>query len=375
MVVEAAKRVWEGSLASAFVLSRPPGHHNGCDERLEKAVGDKSGDGSDSCRFACHGGCILNETAVAIRTLASFAGRGEEGKGARARGGHEEQQGTKTKGEKTIARERETGGNPVRSVVLDLDIHYGDGTAWIFYEDPCVLHVSLHLDQSEGGYFPFLKGKPNERGQGAGAGYTLNLPLLPGMDDRHAEKLLQVLAYPAIARFEPDIVFISLGFDGMEGDPTESGVKLTEGFYARAVQNVKRTCSKVVVTVQGGYQPEKLADAALAVLEALTDNEQDEGPQEHHRQDTRRGCKQTCPEYLKEGIVSPFLLPSVPGFDSKGEVEESRRLSKSDRADANVPVSERMTIEDYIKDVAQIVGNRKSWWHWEHAFDYGLDVS
>ena len=140
--VEWAMEPAEGPRRS-LVLARPPGHHNGCDERLEARE-------RNAWRYAAHGGCVLNETAVAVKLL----------------------------------RAQRPG---CRVAVLDLDAHFGDGTAWLFYEEADVLCVSLHLDQSDLHLFPYLKGKPRERGEGRGAGLKLNLNLKGWNSDGHRE--------------------------------------------------------------------------------------------------------------------------------------------------------------------------------------------
>ena len=88
-----------------------------------------------------------------------------------------------------------------RVAIVDLDVHFGDGTALTFYDDASVLHVSLHLDQSDASMFPFLVGKPEERGLGAGRGTTMNLPLNAGDGDKEAWRLFAGLALPALQSF------------------------------------------------------------------------------------------------------------------------------------------------------------------------------
>jgi acetoin utilization deacetylase AcuC-like enzyme len=171
-----------------------------------------------------------------------------------------------------------SGENP-RAAVLDLDVHFGDGTAWQFYDDASVLTVSVHLDQSEAGQFPYLKGSARERGDGDGRGTwmwagsigvvgrygwafiasawgvqsfavhpfavgieslwelitracvarnhwtkqgaNINLPIKEGMGDAHAWALLQQCAFPAIQAHAPHVLFVAFGTDGLRGDPTE----------------------------------------------------------------------------------------------------------------------------------------------------------
>lgn len=236
MTIDAARKVLSGELSSAFVVSRPPGHHNGACELLERALGcGPKSSGLDSCAFACGGGCVLNETAIAVRNVCS-------------------------------------GERPVRVCIVDLDVHFGDGTALNFYDDPNTLHVSLHVDQTEGGFFPFLKGKVQERGVGDGYGTTLNIPMLSGTTDRHAMRLLDFIAVPVIQKFKPVLLFVSMGLDALKGDPTRSGVNLTADFFRNAARRLVALCPKAVFTIQGGYQPAAVEAVSVDVVQSVLAN-------------------------------------------------------------------------------------------------------
>jgi len=183
-------------------------------------------------RHACHGGCVLNETAVAARhLLAQGAAR--------------------------------------RLAVLDLDAHFGDGTAWHFYEEPDVLCISLHVDQSDAHVFPYLKGKAQERGSGRGAGYTLNLPLTEGMGDAEAMALLEEFAFPALAEHAPELLFLSLGFDGLRGDPSQAGLNYTDALFQHVAARCRSICMRTLCTLQGGYLTQEMAAAVGGVLRVL----------------------------------------------------------------------------------------------------------
>jgi len=186
-----------------------------------------------------------------------------------------------------------------RIAVVDLDIHFGDGTAWIFYQDPSVFHLSIHLDQSDDQCFPFLVGKPEERGSGLGIGRTLNLPLAAKAKDVDAWLMFKTCGLSRLLEFSPEMIFLSCGFDGMDGDPTKADCKLTPAFYATIATECESLCpgkvkplellpycspccagripkpdpdlpiTKVVATLQGGYQAAQVAEASLAVINAL----------------------------------------------------------------------------------------------------------
>eukprot|EP00913_Durusdinium_trenchii_P025555 g23986.t1 len=121
----------------------------------------------------------------------------------------------------------------------------------IWLADADVLCISMHLNQSDLHFFPFLKGKVEERGRGAGEGFTLNLPLPEGAGDA----------------FSPEVLFLALGFDGLEGDPCLAGLCLSSSFFQRVVRRCCHLCQRVVCTLQGGYQPEATAEALSSVLD------------------------------------------------------------------------------------------------------------
>ena len=228
--LEATERVFHGEWRHGFACVRPPGHHNGCSEFLEQRE-------TKGYLFACHGGCILNETAVAVRHVQQLA----------------------TKGSESLV---------FRVAIVDIDVHFGDGTALTFYDDASVLHISLHLDQSDNRMFPFLVGKAEERGVAQGRGFTINLPLPEGAGDAAAYDIFAHCGLPALRRFRPQMIFLSCGFDGMLGDPTGANMLFTPDFYGRVAAVCAEICS-VVATLQGGYNAENVVHGTQSVLRAL----------------------------------------------------------------------------------------------------------
>ena len=127
--------------------------------------------------YACHGGCVLNETAIAIRHAQAIVAKQQAAAtraGSGAGGSASKSGGNKRKRAKAAAAAAAASspgfGGGCRIAVVDVDVHFGDGTALNFYDDPSVLHVSIHLDQSDRQMFPFLVGKAEERGIGPGRG-------------------------------------------------------------------------------------------------------------------------------------------------------------------------------------------------------------
>ena len=101
-----------------------------------------------------------------------------------------------------------------RVAIMDYDVHHGNGTQWIFYEDPRVLYVSTHQ-------YPFYPGTgaAEDVGRGKGAGFTLNVPLEAGSTDGDYDEVFKALVIPVIDQFRPELLLISAGFDAHERDP------------------------------------------------------------------------------------------------------------------------------------------------------------
>src|SRR5688572_7656421 len=112
-----------------------------------------------------------------------------------------------------------------RVAIVDYDVHHGNGTQWIFYEDPTVLFVSSHQ-------YPFYPGTgaASEQGRGPGLGFTLNIPLDAGAMDAEIERKYQQQVYPKLREFKPELLMISAGFDAHELDPLGQLRMTTAGF-------------------------------------------------------------------------------------------------------------------------------------------------
>lgn len=207
-VLTGVDRVLDGPAgARALVLVRPPGHHAEADRAM--------------------GFCLYSNIAVG----AAYA---------RSRG-------------------------CARVAIVDYDVHHGNGTQWIFYEDPTVLFVSSHQ-------YPFYPGTgaASERGRGEGLGFTLNIPLDAGAKDEEIESKYQQQVLPALREFKPDLLMISAGFDAHEMDPLGQLRMTTEGFgrlTKMLVSAADELCSgKVVIVTEGGYDLTALGDSLKAVI-------------------------------------------------------------------------------------------------------------
>ena len=194
----------------SFVLPRPPGHH------ATPARG--------------MGFCIFNTVAIAAAHALS---RGVE-----------------------------------RILIVDWDVHHGNGTQDTFYASDQVLFCSVHQMPLYPG-----TGAATERGAGAGTGYTLNVPLAAGAGDATYAEVFDQMILPAADAFQPRIVLISAGFDAHADDPL-GGMLVTDGGFGDLARRVVQLATdhaggRVVAILEGGYDPPALAASVVATLAAL----------------------------------------------------------------------------------------------------------
>jgi len=154
-----------------------------------------------------------------------------------------------------------------RVAIVDYDVHHGNGTQWIFYEDPSVFFASSHQ-------YPFYPGTgaASERGRGPGLGFTLNIPLDAGAKDEEIEAKYAKQVIPAVRDFKPNLLMISAGFDAHEMDPLGQLRMTTEGFgrlTKALVALADEVCEgRVVLVTEGGYDLKALGDSLNAVIAA-----------------------------------------------------------------------------------------------------------
>ncbi len=212
-VLAAVDAVVQSTLRNAFCAIRPPGHH--------------------ACRDRVMGFCLFNNIAIAARYAQS------------------------------VHRIK-------RIVIVDWDVHHGNGTQEIFYEDATVLYISTHQ-------YPLWPGtgSRDERGAGAGSGYTLNIPLRPGSGEDEYVAAFQTQILPAIDAFRPDLFLISAGFDAHMDDPLAS-MNLTEDSFqkmtALIAESARKHCEgRIVSLLEGGYNLPALASSVELHVRTLMD--------------------------------------------------------------------------------------------------------
>jgi acetoin utilization deacetylase AcuC-like enzyme len=156
-----------------------------------------------------------------------------------------------------------------RALIVDWDLHHGNGTQETFWDDPAVMQFHTH----QGGIYPGT-GWPDERGGGEAEGNIMNYPLRPGCGIEVFERLYREELVPAAHRFKPDIVFVSAGYDSHRDDPLGM-LKLDEEGFARLATIVndlaKELCGgRLVLCLEGGYNVDAQGASVAATLRVLS---------------------------------------------------------------------------------------------------------
>jgi acetoin utilization deacetylase AcuC-like enzyme len=164
-----------------------------------------------------------------------------------------------------------------RVMILDWDVHHGNGTQHLFERRRDVLYLSSHQYP----YYPGTGGS-EEIGVAEGAGYTVNCPLPPGQSDADYGAVFHDLFLPAGEAFRPDIVIVSAGFDAHARDPLADMLVTERGFAAMCTSLAElalRHCGgKLVLLLEGGYNLEALAQSVRACLEVMTGARREDFP-------------------------------------------------------------------------------------------------
>jgi acetoin utilization deacetylase AcuC-like enzyme len=155
-----------------------------------------------------------------------------------------------------------------RVAILDWDVHHGNGTQDIFWNDPDVLYMSVHQ-------YPFYPGSgaPTELGGVGARGATVNVGLPSGSGDADYAAVLDHVFLPALARHKPDLVLVSAGFDAFVDDPL-AGMRVTQAGFAMMATRLRAaaerwSAGRIVAVLEGGYDLDGLAGGMTQVLTAL----------------------------------------------------------------------------------------------------------
>lgn len=210
--MNAVSAVVEGRVRNAYALLRPPGHH---------AMSNKA-----------MGFCIFNSAVIAAHHARNVHGL-------------------------------------ERIMIVDWDVHHGNGTQDAFYHDPGVLFVSLHQHD----WYPRLSGELEQAGSGAGAGHTVNIPLPPGTGDRGYRAAFEQLTLPIGLQYRPQLIIISAGQDASWLDPLAQMMVTMDGYYQISrlmVELAEEVCEgRLVMLQEGGYSPAYVPYCTAAAVEPL----------------------------------------------------------------------------------------------------------
>src|SRR5947209_8210294 len=156
-----------------------------------------------------------------------------------------------------------------RVMIVDWDVHHGNGTQDAFYQDPGVLFVSLHQHN----WYPKLAGELDQVGSGAGAGYTVNIPLPPGTGDRGYRAAFEQLVLPIGLQYRPQLIIITAGQDASWLDPLAQMMLTMDGYHYMAalmVDLAEEACDGRLVMLQaGGYSTAYVPYCTVAAVEPL----------------------------------------------------------------------------------------------------------
>nr|XP_023682593.1 histone deacetylase 7-like isoform X2 [Paramormyrops kingsleyae] len=226
-VTELAFKVATGELKNGFAVVRPPGHH--------------------ATHSAPMGFCFFNSVAIAAKQLQHKL-------------------------------------NASKILIVDWDVHHGNGTQEAFYSDPSVLFISLHR-YDDGNFFPG-SGGPTEVGSGTGEGFNVNVAWTGGLDppmgDAEYLAAFRTVVMPIAREFSPDVVLVSSGFDAATGHPPPlGGYKVSARCFGYMTQQLMELAGgRVVLALEGGYDLTAICDASEACVSALLGIEMEPLPEE-----------------------------------------------------------------------------------------------
>ncbi|XP_067397170.1 histone deacetylase 5 isoform X2 [Emydura macquarii macquarii] len=280
-LVELAFKVASGELKNGFAVIRPPGHH------AEEST--------------AMGFCFFNSVAIAAKLLQQKLSVG-------------------------------------KILIVDWDIHHGNGTQQAFYGDPSVLYISLHR-YDNGNFFPG-SGAPEEVGSGMGVGYNVNIAWTGGVDppvgDVEYLAAFRTVVMPIANEFSPDVVLVSAGFDAVEGHLSPlGGYSVTAKCFGHLTkQLMKLAGGRVVLALEGGHDLTAICDASEACVSALLGVELDPLDQTLLQQKPNVNAVATLEKVIEiqskhwssvkrcASVVSCSLLEA-----QKGEAEEAETVS------------------------------------------------
>ncbi|KAJ0981971.1 hypothetical protein J5N97_010226 [Dioscorea zingiberensis] len=301
-VVEVCKSVVEGQLRSGFAIVRPPGHHAEANEAM--------------------GFCLFNNIAVAANFLLD-----------------KHQLGIK------------------KILIVDWDVHHGNGTQKMFYKDPRVLFFSVHRYDSgtfypagdDGAYFMI--------GEGPGAGYNINVPWEHGQcGDADYNAIWDHVLLPIAKAYNPDIILISAGFDAAIGDPLGGCCITPYGYSLLLMKLMDFAQGKIVMALEGGYNLTSLANSVFACVRTLLEEKTINGSLRGHPFKSTWRVIQQVRQRLKS--FWPFLAAEIPQeLLACTRKETQTQLIYNSTSDSNVEKEEQTPSQVCSANMVEGVGD------------------
>ncbi|XP_057950645.1 histone deacetylase 5-like [Malania oleifera] len=308
-VIEVAEKVARGELCSAFAIVRPPGHHAEQDEPM--------------------GFCLYNNVAVATSFL--------------------------------LNERPKLGVNKI--LIVDWDVHHGNGTQKMFWKDSRVLFFSVHRHEfgtfypaNDDGYYTMI-------GEGPGAGFNINVPWENGRcGDADYLAVWDHILIPVAKDFDPDVIMISAGFDAAVGDPL-GGCRVTPYGYSLMLKKLMDFANgKIIMALEGGYNLESLANSVLACVEVLLEDKPIIGTSETCPfESTWRVIQMvrqelsafwpTLADELPKKLTSSKVTPvkALPLATPVQYISSSDSESESDKSQSTVSAHVEEAVQDLIK--------------------------
>ncbi|KAH7549219.1 hypothetical protein JRO89_XS13G0000300 [Xanthoceras sorbifolium] len=291
-VIQLAESVAKGELNSAFAIVRPPGHHAEQDEAM--------------------GFCLYNNVAIAASYL--------------------------------LNQKPELGIKKI--LIVDWDVHHGNGTQKMFWKDSRVLFFSVHRHEF-GTFYPANDdGFYNMIGEGPGAGYNINVPWENGQcGDADYLAVWDNILVPVAKEFDPDMIIISAGFDAAIGDPL-GGCRVTPYGYSVMLKKLMDFAQgKILLALEGGYNLESISNSVLACMEVLLED---------------KPINRSSEAYPFESTWRVIQALMIPSSDSQSDDDESPYVSE------NLVAAVQDVIEPLLKlkvedSQAQLVSETTPW--------------
>ncbi|KAM3703453.1 hypothetical protein ACJW30_04G097600 [Castanea mollissima] len=305
-VVDVVERVAKGELNSAFAIVRPPGHHAEHNEAM--------------------GFCLHNNVAIATSFL--------------------------------LNERPELGIKKI--LIVDWDVHHGNGTQKMFWKDSRVLFFSVHRHEfgtfypaNDDGFYTMI-------GEGPGAGYNINVPWENGCcGDADYLAVWDHILIPVAKEFNPDIIIISAGFDAAVGDPLGGCLVTPYGYSVMLKKLMNFSQGKIVLALEGGYNLDSIANSVLACMQVLLENMPINGSSEAYPFESTWRVIQAVRQELK--VFWPTLADELPTtlISQTAQVQNLLFLSSDSEVEDDNGAQAPEDLEEVLQGIIQPLSNLK----------------